>query len=69
VDVGVVLQEAFLGGVVEVGAMVDGGDFTGRTAKDLGLPGITSVTMSELGRPTAEGKRREERPTDGCRNV
>ena len=39
-DVGVVLEETLHGGVVEVRAMVDAGDLGGRTAEDLGLPGV-----------------------------
>lgn len=39
-DVGVVPEETLLGGVVEVGAVVDAGDLGGGTAKDLGLPRV-----------------------------
>lgn len=39
-DVGVVLEQALHGGVVEVGAVVDASDLGGGTAKDLGLPGV-----------------------------
>lgn len=38
VDVGVVGEQTFHGGVVEVGAVVDAGDVGGRTTKDLGFP-------------------------------
>jgi hypothetical protein len=38
VDVGVVGEEALLRGVVEVGAVVDGGDLGRGAAEDLGLP-------------------------------
>ena len=37
-DVGVVLEEALLRGVVEVGAVVDGCDFGGGAAEDFGAP-------------------------------
>ena len=37
-DVGVVLEEALLRGVVEVGAVVDGCDFGGGAAEDLWTP-------------------------------
>ena len=40
-DVGVVSQETFHGGMVEVGPVVDGGDFAGGSAKDLGFPRVT----------------------------
>jgi len=40
VNVGIVAEETFVGGVVEVGAMVDGGLEGGRAAKDFGLPGV-----------------------------
>lgn len=38
VDVGVVGEQAFHGGVVKVGAVVDAGDVGGRTTKDLWFP-------------------------------
>lgn len=37
-DVGVVAEKALLGGVVEVGAVVDAGDLGRRAAEDLGAP-------------------------------
>ena len=40
VDVGVVAEEAFVGGVVEVGAVVYGGLEGGGAAEDFGLPGV-----------------------------
>ena len=40
VDVGVVGEEALLGGVVEVGAVVDGGLAGRGAAEDLGPPGV-----------------------------
>ena len=39
-DVGVVGQQAFFVGVVEVGAVVDRGLFRGRAAEDFGAPGV-----------------------------
>lgn len=39
-DVGVVLQQALLGSVVEVGAVVDASDLGRRATKDLGPPGV-----------------------------
>ena len=39
-DVCIVSEQAFLGGVVEVCAVVYGGDIGRRSAKDLGLPYI-----------------------------
>jgi hypothetical protein len=41
VDVCVVFQQALLRGVVKVRAMVDGGNFGQRAAKDFGLPCVT----------------------------
>lgn len=38
VDVGVVAQQTLLSGMIEVGAVVDAGNFRRRTAKDLGAP-------------------------------
>lgn len=45
VDVGVVLQESFHCGVVEVGAVVDGCDFARGAAEDLGFPGVSDVLL------------------------
>lgn len=45
VDVGVVPQQALHGGVVEVGAVVDGGNLAGRTAEDFGFPCITESIL------------------------
>lgn len=39
-DVGVVGEEALLGGVEEVGAVVDAGLFAGGAAEDFGTPGV-----------------------------
>ena len=39
-DVGVVAEQAFVGGVVEVGAVVDGGLEGGRATEHFGLPGV-----------------------------
>lgn len=44
-DVGVVGEQAFLGGVEEVGAVVDAGLFAGRAAEDFGAPGVTGLGL------------------------
>ena len=54
VDVGVVGQQAFFVGVVEVRAVVDGGLFRGRAAEDFGSPGV-AVDLED------EQEREEER--------
>ena len=45
-DVGVVCEEAFLGGVEEVGAVVYAGLFGGCAAEDFGAPGIAGGGVS-----------------------
>lgn len=45
-DVGVVSQKTLHGGMVEVSPVVDSSDFTGRSAKDLGLPGVTRAGLA-----------------------
>lgn len=45
-DVGVVCEEAFLGGVEEVGAVVYAGLLGGRAAEDFGAPGIAGGGVS-----------------------
>lgn len=47
-DVGVVLQEAFHGSVVEVGSVVDSRNLAGRAAKDLGLPCVPEICQFKL---------------------
>lgn len=47
-DVGVVLQEAFHGSVVEVGSVVDSSNLAGRAAKDLGLPCVPEICQFKL---------------------
>ncbi len=50
VDVAVVGEEAFLAGVVEVGAVVDAGLLGGRAAEDFRLPCVAVVGLSNLAR-------------------
>jgi len=49
VDVGVVCEEAFLGGVEEVGAVVYAGLLGGRAAEDFGAPGIEMAVKVDDG--------------------
>ncbi len=56
VDVGVVGEEAFVRGVVEVSAVVDGGLVGGRAAEDGGLPGVAGEWVGSVSlRPGNEG--------------
>lgn len=64
VDVGVVGQETLLGGVVEVGAVVDGGHVGGGATKDLGLP-LGGVNTGDEQRSMKRGTYRYR---DGCQS-
>lgn len=66
VDVRVVLQQALLGGVVEVGAVVDAGDLRRRATKDLGPPGVeVGVEVDDRDRPVGPVDRSQQGQRDG----
>lgn len=64
VDVRIILEQALLGSVVEVRAVVDAGDLGGRPAKDLWLPGVeVAVEMDDGHGPvlTVDGPQQGQR--------
>ena len=66
VDVGVVAHEAFLCGVVEVGAVVDAGLFGGGAAEDFGSPGVqVGVEVDDCDWAVGFVHAAEERKGDG----
>jgi hypothetical protein len=65
-DVSVVGEQTFLGGVEEVSAVVDGGLLAGRTAKDLGLPGVEmAVEVDDADGTVMAIDRAKKRESDG----
>jgi hypothetical protein len=65
-DVSIVSEQTFLSSVEEVSAVVDGGLLAGRTAKDLGLPGVEmAVEVDDADGTVMAIDRAKKRESDG----